>query len=407
MSILSKNFTFIDLFAGIGGFHYAMNKLSEESQCVFASEIDKNAIKIYELNHKIKCGQDIRKVDPNQIPNFEVVCGGFPCQPFSKAGYQNGFNDERGNLFFEITKIISSKILAGFKPKLIVLENVRNLATHDSKNTWETIRNELDKLGYNIIDYPIIVSPADFNVPQLRDRAIILAVDRDIYSKPLEFKVKKTVSNKTIYEILDNLTNENLEDYRINEYEEKVLEAWDHFIKNLKIQTIGFPIWSDEFGLDYEIDHLPKWKQDFINKNRSLYKDNKKMIDEWKIKFNVASFIKTHRKFEWQASTKINSVFEGIIQFRPSGVRVKKPDFAPTLVAMAHVPIIGKYRRYITPNEAAKLQSIPEGFDFDSVGKDIYRLLGNAVNVDVIYNVTKQFIDYIDEKRGEMNENRI
>ena len=108
--------------------------------------------------------------------------------------------------------------------------------------------------------------------------------------------------------------------------------------------------------------------------------------------------IKTHRKFEWQAGTKINSIYKGLIQFRPSGIRVKYADYAPTLVAMAHIPIIGQYKRYITPLEALKLQSFPTSFKYSEVGNDIYRLLGNAVNVDVIFNVTYQFISYIDKK---------
>ncbi len=398
MSILKSDFTFIDLFSGIGGFHYAMNKYSSESRCVFSSEINEKAIKLYNLNFKLDSNHDITKINPQTIPNFDVLCAGFPCQPFSKAGFQNGFEDTRGTLFFEIVKIIKSKINSGSKPKILILENVRNLATHDDHKTWSVIHNSLVEIGFNVIDKPLILSPKDFGIPQLRDRAIIVAVDSNLYSGYIDFSVNKVKDTKNIFSVLEPETPLLKRTYGITEYEREVLDAWDVFIRKIGIRTIGFPIWSDEFGQVYSVENLPKWKQNFILKNRELYNNHKSIIDEWKIDYNIASFIKTHRKFEWQAGKSINSLYEGLIQFRPSGIRVKKPDFAPTLVAMAHIPIIGKYQRYITPKEAARLQSLPEDFDFDSVGNDIYRLLGNAVNVDVIYNVFKQFVDYIDNK---------
>ncbi|RJP61814.1 MAG: DNA cytosine methyltransferase [Ignavibacteriales bacterium] len=397
--MLSKDFTFIDLFSGIGGFHFAMKKFSSDSQCVFSSEINDKANKLYSLNFGINSNYDITKIDPQRIPNFDVLCAGFPCQPFSKAGFQNGFEDTRGTLFFEIIRIIKSKIESGNKPKILILENVRNLATHDDHKTWSIIRHSLVEIGFNVIEKPLILSPKDFGTPQLRDRAIIVAVDSEIFSDYMDFSISKATKSMTLFSILETETDNLKKTYGISDYERKVLSAWDAFIKNLGVRTIGFPIWSDEFGQFYPIDDLPKWKQNFISKNRELYHNNKSMIDKWKIKYEIDTFIKTHRKFEWQAGNTINSVYEGLIQFRPSGVRVKRPDYAPTLVAMAHIPIIGKYKRYITPREAARLQSLPEDFHFDSVGDDIYRLLGNAVNVDVIYNVFKQFVDFLDKKQ--------
>lgn len=396
MRLLDDNFKFIDLFAGIGGFHYAMKRISASSKCLYASEINENAKKIYELNFKQKCDGDIIEFDPHTIEKFDVLCAGFPCQPFSKAGYQNGFSDSRGNLFFEIARIIDSKIKENQKPKLIVLENVRNLESHDNGDTWKTIYNTLDELGYNTVKKPIIASPNDFGVPQLRDRAIIIAIDKDIFSGDMVLPIDRLNSTVTIFSILEDNSAQIMNEYGINEYEDYVLKTWDEFYKIIDIKIIGFPVWSDEFGKTYDISHYPKWKQNFIIKNRELYIRNKKAIDKWLVDFKVHSLKKTHRKFEWQAGNSINSIFEGIIQFRPSGVRVKKPDYAPTLVAMAHVPIIGKYKRYITPIEASKLQSLPDNFQFDSVGKDIYRLLGNAVNVEVIYQVVRNFIQSVE-----------
>lgn len=399
MSIIPKKFKFIDLFAGIGGFHYAMIKYDHDAKCVFASEINKNAIKIYESNFNQSSDYDIRKINSNMIEDFDVLCAGFPCQPFSKAGKQNGFSDHRGTLFLEIERIIREKIDSGYKPKILILENVRNLESHDKGNTWKIIYKKLIELGYNTIKKPLIIKPTDFNIPQLRDRAIIVAVANEIYSGDIDFDIIRTKPTKNIFSILQRNTSKIIEEYGINDYEKKVLDAWDDFYSNVNRKIIGFPIWSDEFYLDYEIEQLPLWKQNFIKKNRELYVDNKDFINKWYVKHDVKNFKKTQRKFEWQAGKSIRSVYEGIIQFRPSGVRVKKPDFSPTLVAMAHVPIIGKYKRYITKDEARKLQSFPDSFKYKYVGEDIYRMLGNAVNVDVIYNVFSQFVNYIDSKK--------
>lgn len=401
MSLLKEDFTFIDLFAGIGGFHYAMKKYSSKATCVFASEINANAIKVYFHNHNINSDYNIKDIKGDTIPDFDVVCAGFPCQSFSKAGSQQGFNDERGVLFNEIERLISEKISSGSKPKILILENVKNLATHDKSRTWTTIKDKLKNLGYNVKDKPEILSPNDFGIPQLRDRAIILAVDKEIYNEHIDFSVTKFKSELKIDTILEKLTKKEKEEYSITDSELTILNAWDDFIKKVKVKTIGFPIWSDYFYNGGSIEDFPEWKKEIIYKNRKFYQEHKDIIDTWYEENNIKSFIPTYRKFEWQAGTDINSVFEGIIQFRPSGIRVKRPTSAPTLVAMKHIPIIGKEKRYLTPREAQKLQSFPSDFNSSGVGEDIYRLLGNAVNVEVIYQVFKQFIEYLDEKTGD------
>ena len=279
MSIIPKNFKFIDLFSGIGGFHFAMKKLSSESICVLASEIDKNAIKLYDINFNQTSAINIKDISNENLVDFDILCAGFPCQPFSKAGFQNGFNDERGNLFFEIKRIIELKITTSKKPKILVLENVRNLASHDEGRTWQVIYNTLMNLGYNTLEDPLILSPKDFGIPQLRERAIILAVDNNIFNDKLDFKVKKIHNDIFFNDILDSNDSETNQDYLISKYEEKVLNAWDYFIKNVNIKVIGFPVWSDEVYNNYPIENLPKWKQNFIIKNRNLYLSNKNMMD--------------------------------------------------------------------------------------------------------------------------------
>jgi DNA (cytosine-5)-methyltransferase 1 len=173
-----NNFTFIDLFAGIGGFHIAMHNLG--GRCVFASEMDIHARKTYEHNFKKispelfknkMFNDDIRNISPDDIPNFDILCAGFPCQPFSQAGHKRGFDDnhssERGNLFFNIAEILESK-----KPKAFFLENVRGLVKHDNGNTFKTIRNILEDLGYSF--YFKIIKATDYGLPQHRPRVFMI-----------------------------------------------------------------------------------------------------------------------------------------------------------------------------------------------------------------------------------------
>lgn len=196
---MKNKITFIDLFAGIGGFHLALHNLGCE--CVFASEIDEYARLTYETNHKKNSpklfennffNKDIRTINPKDIPDFDILCAGFPCQPFSQAGYKRGFEDnhnsERGNLFFNIAEILAVK-----KPKAFFLENVRGIISHDNGNTFEVIRSILeDELGYSF--YFKVVQASDYGLPQLRPRAFMVGFrDEDFmkgfcFPKPIPLK---------------------------------------------------------------------------------------------------------------------------------------------------------------------------------------------------------------------------
>ncbi len=352
-----SGFACIDLFAGIGGFHQAMSDLG--GRCVLTSEIDPFAIESYMKNYGIDAALDVTKIENSQIPNHDVLCGGFLCQAFSKAGRQEGFADEtNGTLFFQIVRILKEK-----QPKFIVLENVRNLVSHDKGNTWRVIKRSLTDLGYVLSDSPIIISPHQLGIPQLRERIYILSIHHSLGVNHLNFDIPCRAKCKTdIYKA--GIIEENPDPkYNISEYEEKVLNCWDEFYHGIKEKVIGFPIWSFEFKETYDTSELPKGKVDFCQKNRALYANNKDFIDMWLKKWNgLSDFVPTHRKFEWQAGTSISSIWEGFIQFRPSGIRVKRPDSFPALVAMVQIPIIGKYKRRLTPREAARLQSFPDSF---------------------------------------------
>ncbi len=382
-----SNFKFIDLFCGIGGFHLAMRNLGGE--CVFASEIDEHAINVYGQNYGIDSACNINEVKVDKIPPFDVLCAGFPCQSFSKAGKRMGFKDPtKGTLFFQIKRVLLAK-----QPKYILLENVRNLLTHDHYNTWRIIENELDLAGYNA--KPIIMSPHQIGVPQLRERVYILGVRKDIFSNELIFDIPDK-NNKRKLNVYDTgiLSKRADGKYTISAQEERILECWDEFYQGIRIRTIGFPVWSSEFGADYLLDDYPKWKAKICLKNRELYKDNKSFIDAWLSKWsNLEEFTPTNRKFEWQAGSSISSLWNGIIQFRPSGIRVKKPDTFPALVALVQIPIIGKYKRRITPREAARLQSFPESFILDGDDFQAYKQLGNAVNVNCVEFLARQLLE--------------
>lgn len=203
-----KKIKFIDLFAGIGGFHMALHNVGAE--CVFASEIDKHARETYQTNFEKKSpslfkndlfNTDITTIKEedikHSIPDFDVLCGGFPCQPFSQAGFKKGFEDDRGNLFFHIAKIIEKK-----EPKAFFLENVRHLLNHDNGRTFKTIKSIIEKdLGYSF--YSQIIKASDFGLPQHRPRIFLVGFKNDHlkddeerkFQFPKPIKLKKTMSD--------------------------------------------------------------------------------------------------------------------------------------------------------------------------------------------------------------------
>lgn len=199
---------FADLFAGIGGFHLALSELGVE--CVFASEIDQNARKTYELNFKENSPRlfsspnfagDIRLVDKTKIPDFDLLTAGFPCQPFSQVGLRRGFNDIRGTLFFEIAEVIRTK-----QPQAYFLENVRHLRNHDGGRTFETIKNILtDELGYSFQEF--VVKASDHGLPQHRPRIFMIGFRDNALSiqaprtKPLSFNLSELLGGHVDKEV--------------------------------------------------------------------------------------------------------------------------------------------------------------------------------------------------------------
>ena len=442
-----QSYTFIDLFAGLGGFHIAMRELG--CKCVFASELKDDLRKLYEENYPgTRIEGDITKIAPSDIPPHDILCAGFPCQPFSQAGKQQGFNDEkqRGNLFDYICAIVKHH-----RPKYIFLENVSNLKGHDHGNTWAVIHQRLEDLEYEVPE-PAILSPHQFGWPQHRKRIYIVAVDR--HKCGIENFKFPTPTNKKCD--LRKIIDESDPNYiHLKPETRNQLEVWQKFIN----ETIEhgheiprFPIWAMEFGADYPIDtapafmtpdrligrrgklgriiregnlsdcllQLPKyaqtnksqvfpaWKIKYIKQNRRFYEENKEWLDEW-LK-EVRRFENSHLKMEWNCGKNSGYQIEDkIVQFRASGIRIKKPDYSPALnLVGTQIPILPWVNlpkeslregeeskgRYMTVREAAKLQGMDKlSFGTLSQGR-CFEALGNAVNVKIVKLIAKELLNY-------------
>ena len=179
---LLSNYSFIDLFCGIGGFHYALSSFG--AKCVFSSDINKHATNVYEKNFNLKPFGDITKINTKDIPKHDILTAGFPCQAFSIAGKKKGFNDTRGTLFFEIIRISKEH-----KPKILILENVKNLISHDDGRTIKIIKKTLENLDYKV--YYKILNTSNFGLPQTRKRIYFVCFKKNILKRKFHFPIGK------------------------------------------------------------------------------------------------------------------------------------------------------------------------------------------------------------------------
>ncbi len=431
-------FSFVDLFAGIGGFHHALAGLG--GRCVLTCEWDRECQSTYRASFKLarkhRFVENIRSITRRDVedetsilsaseisdlvPDHDVLCAGFPCQPFSKSGAQHGVHDKtRGTLFFDLMEIARAK-----KPKFMVLENVRNLAGPRHTETWRTIIESIRDAGYRVSDTPLVMSPHLVprelgGAPQVRDRVFILCE----YVGPRGNKIQKhNLLSRTVFGgwnpdrwrishyLEPDAKIDHVERYRLKPSELAWLEAWDYFVANIPADGLpGHPIWVDAFKKRPAISNtMPDWEVDFRKKNSAFYTACQAFIDEWLempwggLGQTVRDFPASRQKFEWQAR-KTHPTREGrtlqdlVIQMRPSGIRVKPATYLPALVAITQTSIVGpkvgnvRAYRTLTPREAAKLQGICEDV-FANAGvsdKAAYKQLGNAVNVGVVRLVTR------------------
>ena len=385
-------FRFIDLFCGIGGFHQAMVALG--GKCVYACDIDDDCRKTYSRNYGLMPERDVTSIDTNKLPLYDVLCAGFPCQSFSKAGNRLGFQDEtKGTLFFDVERILRET-----RPKFALLENVRNLASHDNGNTWKVIYEHLTNCGYNVLEEPVIFSPHYLGIPQHRERVFIMCVRSDIGTLPKFSYEPGKLSSCNINDILQpDEEIENINHYKLPPEQVQLLTLWDEFISSIHVNKLpGFPIWSEYLcspDPHEDISGYPSWKINFIQKNQQLYRENKDFIDDWIRRARQCPlFFGAKAKLEWQAGQMESpSLFDHILQFRPSGIRVKTGTYFPALVAITQTSILGSRLRYLTPRECARLQSFPDTFIPDNIEAQAYKQFGNAVNVELV----KLFAQYM------------
>lgn len=407
MSSKTPAFTFVDLFAGIGGFHAALSALGGE--CVYASEIDEAAAKIYQHNWEMEVAGDIvpATTDRMDVPPHDVLAAGFPCQPFSKSGFQRGMDEARGTLFWNICRILEER-----RPSIVLLENVRNIAGPRHTHEWDVIIRSLRELGYQVSSTPAVFSPHLLppwlgGRPQIRERVFI--VGTYVGTEHSFDEVQPIVTNKPIggwnpqdWSLADDVLQSEGEiadraNYDLTETEQHWVHVWSEFVRRLRKAGVdklpGFPVWVDAFvhADDLFIDpENPAWKANFLRKNSEFYTKNKVVLDRWLEDFDGLRDLPTsRRKFEWQAQDAV-SLEDCIMHFRPSGVRVKKPTYVPALVAITQTTILGTPLRRITPREAARLQGLPDSYEFPGQSDALtYKQLGNGVNVGVVYHVAR------------------
>ena len=314
-----KNMRYIDLFCGIGGFHQALKRFN--SKCVFACDKNKDCRKIYELNYNIKPHSDIKNIKPEELPDFEILCGGFPCQSFSNAGKKKSFNDKRGKLFDHIINIAKMK-----KPLFMFLENVKHIKKIDNGEVFKYIINQIRSIGYKINDSQddtntiFQLSPHQLGIPQQRERIIFVCIRNDIYNR--SNKIKMLIPKIPIN--LDNIFEKDkkiIKKYRIPKKIEKILNCWDKMIVKIETnQKMSPTILCDEFNNKYneeEFKLLPKWKQNYIIKNKPIYNKYKIHWDKWYNKYkNILSERKIYNQLEWQAGVKKenDSIYNYFIQ---------------------------------------------------------------------------------------------
>lgn len=427
-------FRFVDLFSGLGGFHVALKHLGGRG--VFAAEWEPALNALYNDNFQLSPWSDVNTLSSpdviaREIPDHDVLTAGFPCQPFSKAGEQLGFEHTlQGQLFFKVFDILKVK-----QPRRFILENVPNILRHRGGATRDTIVQKLEELGYSVKIHRF--SPHEFGIPQVRERAYFVGsldgLDNFAWPRPHRSPTDITSVLHAHVSPVRSIPSQTL----------KAIDMWDDFLRRspATVKLPSFPIWSMEFGASYpyveatppalwdesgpsamndylgsfgrSLDGLsaktqfdlipshsrrtgdyefPGWKQTFIRQNREFYASNREWIDPWLSVWRPWNFPSSFQKFEWNAQGGRREIDEYVLQVRASGIRVKRTSTSPSLIAMTQtqVPILGARitgeRRYMTPRECAELQSLGE-IKLPSNDIRAYKALGNAVNARVVREI--------------------
>lgn len=313
--ILSK-YRFIDLFAGIGGFHIALSSFG--AKCVFASEWDKYAATTYEENFGFKPSGDITEINEKDIPEHDILCAGFPCQSFSISGKQKGFDDIRGSLFFDIARIVEFH-----QPKVVFLENVKNLVNHDEGRSLKVIIETLEQLNYTV--FSKVLNSSNFGLPQNRERIYIVAFSKTIDSNDFFFPKALNESN-CVEDILEE-----------NPVEVKFIERNDiEIYKNYTLQ-------NSLFGKEY------------LNKPLQI--------------------------------GKVNKGGQGERIYHPHGHAITLSAHGGGIGAKTGLYLINGKIRKLSPRECARVQGFPDDFIINKSNSQAYKQFGNAVSINVLQKI--------------------
>jgi DNA (cytosine-5)-methyltransferase 1 len=404
-------FTFVDLFAGVGGFHAALSALG--GQAVLAAEVNEPAAAVYEANWCINPRHDVVALGEDAarlVPSHTVLTAGFPCQPFSKCGYQRGIDEQRGQLFDEVLKIVRAH-----RPPVVMLENVRNISGRNHHRFWMSIVEGLRVEGYRVAPQPSIFSPHFLppergGTPQARERAYIMATYVGRERAQVEVTHPVAIPRAPVdgwdpnrwsleHDLL--LADSDIPapgKYRLTNDEIYYIEVWNDLLVRLgDAQIPGYPLWSSYWHDGAHVDaDAPPWKRFLQRHNIEFYLKNRRAIRAWlAANPRLCDFPASRQKLEWQAQSSPRNLWTCLLQMRPSGIRAKKPNYSPALVAMSttQMPIVGPRSRRIVPREAARLQGFPDWVDFGNQSDEqTYKQLGNAVHVGAAYYVLREHV---------------
>jgi DNA (cytosine-5)-methyltransferase 1 len=431
---------FVDLFAGMGGFHRALGSLGHE--CVFVSEIDEELRELYKKNFRESRNRvygDIREFK-SKVPKHDLLCAGFPCQPFSKSGSQNGRRDRtRGTLFHEIVEILKSH-----RPPYLMLENVGNFERHNNGRTWKIVRDSLGDLGYNVRGTVHLasrgghglISPHHLGYPHTRERFFIVASLEKLPLDPFPKRDRNRVT--TLDDVVQSqaeLTAKDRDETALRSQDIECIKHWNRLLKRIpeSIDLPSFPIWGEEIKADYPFEEktpfatplrelrrffrgngsphhpakeavlaqlpsyartqerrFPEWKVDYIRQNREWFSEIKRYFPSgWTAR--LEEFPASQRKLEWNCKGEERDLWRHVLQFRPSGLRAKRYTSSPALVAMTttQIPILGPKRRFVTRVEGLRLQGFPDSHRLPESRQDAFAALGNAVHVGVVRAIGK------------------
>ncbi len=434
---------FIDLFAGLGGFHLALESLGHK--CVFASEIDDELRGLYVKNFPDSKDYVVGNIKDNHrlVPSHDILCAGFPCQPFSKSGFQGGHLDTRGTLFHEIVVILQKH-----KPTYVLLENVGNFEQHDGGRTWAVARRKLQRLGYTVVATEHVksggrglISPHHLGFPHSRERFYAVCRRGPLSADVLPSPDRQRVTDLNPYlQANAGLAPSDLLETKLSQQQVACINHWNDLLRALPpgAEFPSFPLWSDEFEATYayvkttpyrarkdkllrwtrglggkremtrqeminllpsyareEESRFPLWKVRFIMQNRAWYRDYRASIPpRWLT--TTRSFPSSLRKIEWNCKGEKRDLWEHVLQFRPSGLRTKRMYSIPALVALTttQIPIIGPMRRYITRVEGLRLQGFPDSHRLPVDRQAAFHALGNAVHVDVARAIASRLLGH-------------